>query len=1109
MPRLSLLVLSIVLLTAKGFAQSPAHEALKNLQKQVEQVSKEKSQRIQVYLGKARAAQRDGLLLVDVTPNGWPIYIGTFNAGAAATTGASRLQNQLIGLNLVGENMVVGVWDEGIVKNHIEFDTRILTKEGVQESLHSTHVTGTILATGINASAKGMAPKAKATTWDYDNDIAEMLSLVTPDQSSLLFSNHSYGTITGWYKQDGVWTWSDESKTSNDEDYRFGFYDNVANILDQIAFLSPYYTIMRAAGNDRAEVGDGTHPADGNGGTGYDCIIPEANAKNVITIGAVNKVSSYTGPASVVLSNFSSTGPSDDGRIKPDMVAAGVSLFSTSNTTTSSYATLSGTSMATPNATGSLVLVQELYKKLHGGNFMRAATLKGLAIHTTKEAGSFPGPDYQYGWGLLDVEAAAKVLLQEDNENNFIQEHTLNNGGTFTIPINSKANQKITVTICWTDLAGTPVKASLDPTDLMLVNDLDVRVTDSASTTIFPWILNPFVPSNKATTGDNFRDNVEKIEFDSPEAKKYYVNVRHKGILKNGKQDFSIIVTCKSSLSTATTYYWVGSNGNWNDGTHWSLSSGGAAANTPPGSGDYAMFDENSFDNVAGRTVTLTADAAVKKLTWITDKSAGVSLSGHTLKLSGDVSIAGKNFQITTTGTLQFESAAGRSFTLHSGDISNASLLFNGGTWNVEGDFIAKDLTVANDEVMWTDLSSTLSSLTVANTASIDISGSNITGLTQSSCDVTGSVKSNSTTSLIINNDATFNWSGVNYAGDIKVASGKSLAINGSNTINELIAASGVTINLSGTTTQEISTLSLSSNAANHVKIQSSGNATINMPVHQKLCFDFIDVSNVDLTGNTIVSAGLNSSIINADNWQKNSCTDAVFADFDATFMCVNSLATFTDKSTGNLVSWSWNFGDVDSGSNTANTQNAFHIFETAGKYTVTLTVSDGVSIDIFTKEINIGTNNLSANSIILNSGTLKSVHQASSYQWFKDGNAIQGAISRSFNYDGNAGTYSVVINSGGTCNAVSSFVIAGVEEAASGIKVFPIPASDVINLHKPDAKRANVRLYNALGQSVIQAEFDKTDMVLDVKHIPEGFYHIEIRSASYIHQQKIVIDRN
>ncbi len=146
--------------------------------------------------------------------------------------------------------------------------------------------------------------------------------------------------------------------------------------------------------------------------------------KILITVGAVNKVPSYSGPESVQMSGFSSWGPTDDGRIKPDLVAAGVNLFSLSAANDSSYTTLSGTSMASPNVTGSLLLLQELYKNLHSGNFMRSSTLKALAIHTAKETGIYPGPDYSYGWGLLDDQAAAKLLLNQNDLDVVVKEYS-------------------------------------------------------------------------------------------------------------------------------------------------------------------------------------------------------------------------------------------------------------------------------------------------------------------------------------------------------------------------------------------------------------------------------------------------------------------------------------------------------------------------------------------------------------------------------------------------------------------------------------------------------------------------------------------------------------
>src|SRR5690606_17562621 len=147
----------------------------------------------------------------------------------------------------------------------------------------------------------------------------------------------------------------------------------------------------------------------------------------------VNGVADYKGPGDVTMSPFSSWGPVDDGRIKPDLVAMGMNVFSTAinEEQSDSYTTLSGTSMAAPNATGSLFLLQELYHSRNAGRYMRAATLKALAIHTAKEAGLAPGPDYMYGWGLLDVKSAAEMIINENGSSNIIRELVLQNNQVY------------------------------------------------------------------------------------------------------------------------------------------------------------------------------------------------------------------------------------------------------------------------------------------------------------------------------------------------------------------------------------------------------------------------------------------------------------------------------------------------------------------------------------------------------------------------------------------------------------------------------------------------------------------------------------------------------
>ncbi|MEZ4838979.1 S8 family serine peptidase [Flavobacterium sp.] len=56
---------------------------------------------------------------------------------------------------------------------------------------HATHVVGTIGASGVSASAKGMAPESSIASYNWNNDLTEVTNEI--NSTGLLLSNHSYG----------------------------------------------------------------------------------------------------------------------------------------------------------------------------------------------------------------------------------------------------------------------------------------------------------------------------------------------------------------------------------------------------------------------------------------------------------------------------------------------------------------------------------------------------------------------------------------------------------------------------------------------------------------------------------------------------------------------------------------------------------------------------------------------------------------------------------------------------------------------------------------------------------------------------------------------------
>lgn len=496
---------------------------------------------------------------------GMPIIRRSENVSAAMTVDAFSLwPGGISGLNLDGDGTVLALWDGGNVSNGTgEFGSRRIDRDGGSgSSSHGTHVAGTMAAQGLNANARGMSSAAIIWAYDAFNDHSEMAAAAA---EGLRVSNHSYGISAGWSpngRGDGRYQWLGDTRVSAVEDWEFGFYfDSVAE-LDAIAHAAPYYLVVRSGGNHRNDsppsqpvehwvwdpiarqwvLSNAIRATDGANG-GFDSLGGWSVAKNVLTVGAVEDiVNGYAGPGSVNLASFSSMGPTDDGRIKPDLVANGVQLYSPSG---NGYSVLSGTSMAAPNATGSLGLLIQQQRRTHGFD-LRSATLKAVVLNTTREAGGAPGPDYSFGFGLMNARAAAELIAESGTNAASVHEATLSQGATWTLRMAPKGGEPLRATLVWTDPAGTPptfasLPQYLNPPDLMLVNDLDMRLVGPDGT-VMPWVLNPANPAAAATRGDNFRDNVEQILLDAPSAGDYELQVTHKGQLAGGAQEFSVAV---------------------------------------------------------------------------------------------------------------------------------------------------------------------------------------------------------------------------------------------------------------------------------------------------------------------------------------------------------------------------------------------------------------------------------------------------------------------------------------------------------------------------------------------------------------------------------------
>ncbi|MDB6076875.1 MAG: hypothetical protein JWO82_622, partial [Akkermansiaceae bacterium] len=509
-----------------------------------------------------------------------PRYYTSYNANAAISTGANLLQAAPASLN--GSGFTFGLWDGGLALSfHQELNGRVTPKDSADYDDHATHVAGTLAAFGVKAAAKGMSPGAKIDSYDWFDDFAELADRAATypgEPGKLYISNHSYGLITGYFPDPNAansWDWYGDGTLSNSIEQDFGRYSDDTAAEDAIAYAAPYFLMFRAAGNDRDDnpvAGDqvyffstgvsatydpAKHPkGDGTYRNGFENIAGDALAKNLMTVGSVGDAvtSGSRDPSKAAMSEYSSWGPTDDGRIKPDVVANGETLYSSVATGSSDYDTYSGTSMASPNAAGSSMLLVQLYNKLFPGQYMRASTLKGLIIQTCDDLGN-PGPDYKYGWGLVNVKAAAD-LLNDQSANpgkNLLSENQLNSAvPSRTETLTWDGVSPIRATLSWTDPAATEVTTS-DSRAPRLVNDLNLRIVGPNGTTYRPFVM-PFVGiwteasmNLPATTGINTTDNVEQVLIQSPVAGDYQVIIDTPGALSSGSQTYSLIISGSAS----------------------------------------------------------------------------------------------------------------------------------------------------------------------------------------------------------------------------------------------------------------------------------------------------------------------------------------------------------------------------------------------------------------------------------------------------------------------------------------------------------------------------------------------------------------------------------
>jgi len=458
---------------------------------------------------------------------------GLHNQDSAALTHVDVVRQNKEYRNISGKGIRVGIWDQGPVGSHVDLEGRVTIVENGEISDHATHVSGTIGGKGLlDPRGAGMAPRSLIFSHDLWGDVvSEMLWAI--QSYGVLLANHSWGHNTGWYGPSGTgWHWYG--------DELFGYYHAATGALDSFIRENDFPAVKSAGnmrdgsflgphrdGGDTTEFQHDLHPPNPD----FGCLSILSVAKNALVVGAVMK--------DKVITAFSSTGPTDDGRVKPDVVAPGFKIRSTLPDDT--YRGWSGTSMSAPAVTGISALLIDYYQRLTKKD-MGAALLKALLVHTAEDLGN-PGPDYVFGHGLADAELASRVLRAAsggqagfpDDQVAVILKGTADHKDklTYEFAVPSGA-EELRATLVWNDPPGT-----------RLVNNLDLWLRSSGGTKVKPYALNPRDPTAPAVRKRNRRDNVEHIRVESPASGTWKVRVIGAKI-PEGPQEFFLIVSAGS-----------------------------------------------------------------------------------------------------------------------------------------------------------------------------------------------------------------------------------------------------------------------------------------------------------------------------------------------------------------------------------------------------------------------------------------------------------------------------------------------------------------------------------------------------------------------------------
>ncbi len=387
---------------------------------------------------------------------------------------------------------------------------------------HGSHVNGTAAGddsvTGGTSYYDGMAIKARIYFMDLTNASG---SFVIPTDFTSVWDTVYLGrglpdSLRPIVQHSGSWGWSNSSGTyliqdASSDNYCWRYKD----------FLN-----IMAAGNESSTRR----------------IRNPGIAKDILTVGADSN-----GTASNKIASFSSRGPTQDGRLKPNVMAPGVNLWSAQASGQSGYSQMSGTSMSTPAVNGALALVRCYLREGYYPTgtprdedrieYISSALMRSLAmVSADPNVGSYIPPDNNIGWGRIDIDSV--LYFPGDTRKLLLVDDTIGVATGEYKESQFRVSSAIPLRVClaWTDTAAAP---NANPT---LVNNLNLELVSPTGVSY---------RGNKYTSGQSTPNptgwdsiNVEECcRVNSPDTGLWTIRVYGQNVRTRARQWFAWSIT--------------------------------------------------------------------------------------------------------------------------------------------------------------------------------------------------------------------------------------------------------------------------------------------------------------------------------------------------------------------------------------------------------------------------------------------------------------------------------------------------------------------------------------------------------------------------------------